>query len=63
MLIKVGFFIMRVEDNRKYRVHLPKPKVASTVFSNSRSVFLRQRLDCGKYVIIPSTFEQVIFLN
>lgn len=56
--LTIGFFIMRVEDNRKYRVHLPKPKVASTVFSNSRSVFLRQRLDCGKYVIIPSTFEQ-----
>ena len=56
--LTIGFFIMRVEDNRKYRVHSPKARIASTVFINSRSVFLRQKLECGKYVIIPSTYDR-----
>lgn len=53
----IGLFIMRVEDNRKYRLHDLKPKVASSTYSNSRSIFLRQKLPNGRYVCIPSTYE------
>jgi len=56
----IGFMIMKVEQNRKYRLHKPKPKTASCTFINSRSVFLRQRLNNGRYIIIPSTFDPQI---
>jgi len=51
---------MRVEDNRKYRLHLPKPKTASSSFINRRSVFLREKLPNGRYICIPSTFDKNI---
>ncbi|ESP04935.1 hypothetical protein LOTGIDRAFT_205978 [Lottia gigantea] len=48
-----------VELNRKYRIHNLglHEKVTSTVFRDSRSMFLRQTVEKGRYVIIPSTFE------
>lgn len=55
--LTIGFFVMRVEDNRKYRLHDLKPKVCSSSYINSRSVFLRQKLPNGRYVVIPSTYE------
>jgi calpain-5 len=55
--LTMGFFIMRVEENRRYRLHRVKPKVLSSTYTNTRSVFLRDRLKNGRYVIIPSTFE------
>ena len=55
--LTIGFYVMRVEDNRKYRLHAIKPKTVSSVYTNTRSVFLRYNLDAGKYVVIPSTFE------
>jgi calpain-5 len=55
--LTIGFFVMRVEDNRKYRIHQPKPKAASSTYINARSVFLRQKLSNGRYIIIPSTFD------
>ena len=58
--LTIGFMIMKVEDNRKYRLHQPKPSIASSSFINSRSVFLRQKLQNGRYVVIPSTFEPQI---
>ena len=58
--LTIGFFIMRVEDNRKYRLHQAKPKSASSSFINSRSVFVREKLPNGKYVCIPSTFDPQI---
>lgn len=51
---------MRVEDNRKYRLHMPKPKTASSSFINRRSVFLREKLPNGRYICIPSTFDKGI---
>lgn len=53
----MGFMIMRVEDNRKYRLHQAKPSVASSSFINARSVFLRKKLTNGRYIVIPSTFD------
>lgn len=55
--LTIGFFVMRVEDNRKFRLHKVKPKTAASIFINSRSVCLRHRFDEGRYVIVPSTFE------
>jgi len=55
--LTIGLFIMRVEDNRKYRLHSVKPKVVSSTFVNSRSVFLRHKFSNGRYVCIPSTYE------
>ena len=55
--LTIGLFIMRVEDNRKYRLHGVKPKVVSSTFVNSRSVFLRHKFANGRYVCIPSTYE------
>ncbi len=55
--LTIGLFIMRVEDNRKYRLHDLKQKVASSTYVNSRSVFLRQRMASGRYIVVPSTYE------
>jgi calpain-5 len=55
--LTIGFFIMKVEDNRVYRLHDIQQKVASSTFVNSRSIFLRQKMTNGRYIIIPSTFE------
>jgi calpain-5 len=56
----IGFMIMKVEDNRKYRLHQSKPKTVSSTFIDARSVFLRHRLNNGRYIIIPSTFDPQI---
>ena len=58
--LAIGFFVMRVEDNRKYRIHQVKAKTAASTFSNARSVFLRENLPNGKYICIPSTFSPQI---
>ena len=49
---------MRVEDNRKYRLHQPKAKSASSTYINRRSVFLRCELPNGRYICIPSTYDK-----
>ncbi|KAG7333067.1 hypothetical protein KOW79_003202 [Hemibagrus wyckioides] len=53
----MGFDIQRVELNRIYRMHKPQQKMCSSVYINSRSVFLRKDLKEGRYVIIPTTFD------
>jgi calpain-5 len=53
----VGFTIQKVEDNRRYRVHTVQDPVGSSVFRNSRGVYMRQSLVRGRYLIIPCTFE------
>jgi calpain-5 len=55
--LTMGFFIMRVEDNRKYRLHKPKAKTTASSYINRRSVFVREKLPTGRYILIPSTFE------
>lgn len=47
----------QVELNRTYRMHTLQQKVASSIYINSRSVFLRTDLKEGRYVIIPTTFD------
>ncbi|KAM5180848.1 calpain-5 [Mantella aurantiaca] len=55
--LAIGFDLLRVELNRRYRMHSIQPKVASSIFINSRSVFLRTDLKEGRYVIVPTTFQ------
>ncbi|KAM4663042.1 calpain-6 [Discoglossus pictus] len=54
----IGFEILKVELNRQYRIHKlqGQEKVASSAYTNLRSVFLRKTLKRGRYVIIPTTF-------
>ncbi|XP_028626478.1 calpain-5 isoform X1 [Grammomys surdaster] len=55
--LAIGFDIYKVEENRQYRMHSLQHKAASSIYINSRSVFLRTELPEGRYVIIPTTFE------
>ncbi|XP_035828504.1 calpain-5 [Aplysia californica] len=58
--VTMGFTILRVELNREQRLHdmFLQEKVASTVYRNSRSVFLRHGpMRKGRYVVVPSTFD------
>ncbi|NXP33418.1 CAN5 protein, partial [Leiothrix lutea] len=56
--ITIGFEILKVEDNRRYRLHklTVQERVATSLYSNSRSVFLRKTLQRGRYVLVPTTF-------
>ena len=47
----------QVEENREYRMHGLQHRAASSIYINSRSVFLRTDQPEGRYVIIPTTFE------
>lgn len=55
----IGFEILKVEQNRKYRIHnmQGQERAASSPYMNLRSVFLRRVLKKGRYVIIPTTFQ------
>ncbi|NP_001080808.1 calpain 5 L homeolog [Xenopus laevis] len=55
--LAIGLEIHQVELNRKFRMHTLQPKVASSIYINSRSVFLRIDLKEGRYVVIPTTFD------
>ncbi|XP_060032711.1 calpain-5 isoform X4 [Erinaceus europaeus] len=55
--LAIGFDIYKVEENRQYRMHRLQPRAASSIYINSRSVFLRTDQPQGRYVIIPTTFE------
>ncbi|XP_055479374.1 calpain-5 isoform X2 [Psammomys obesus] len=55
--LAIGFDIYKVEENRQYRMHSLQQKAASSIYINSRSVFLRTEQPEGRYVIIPTTFE------
>ncbi|NWW74941.1 CAN5 protein, partial [Climacteris rufus] len=56
--ITIGFEILKVEDNRRFRLHqlTVQDRVATSPYSNTRSVFLRRSLQRGRYVLIPTTY-------
>ncbi|KAI9338690.1 hypothetical protein DFJ73DRAFT_847482 [Zopfochytrium polystomum] len=55
--LTVGFVVLRVEENRKYRVHTSTYEVVFMMtYVNAREVFGRCRLGPGRYVIVPTTF-------
>ncbi|KAK2167765.1 hypothetical protein LSH36_24g05011 [Paralvinella palmiformis] len=55
----VGFTVIKVEENRRYRLHkVPTHQVEkSSSFINSRGVFLRHTLQRGRYVVIVCMFK------
>ncbi|CAM5140641.1 unnamed protein product [Eretmochelys imbricata] len=53
----IGFEIFKVELNRDYRMHKlqVQERVATSIYINTRTVFLRKLLARGRYVLIPTT--------
>ena len=64
---KLKFFpliiIPQVEDNRKFRVHLPGIPMVISEYQATRSLFQKATLPKGRYVIIPSTFQPGVIGN
>ncbi|KAF7666318.1 hypothetical protein LDENG_00110040 [Lucifuga dentata] len=58
----IGFSVLKVELNRKYRMHdiLTQKPVQTSTFINACTVFMRCMLPLGRYIIIPSTFRPQI---
>ncbi|KAI8621726.1 hypothetical protein BC830DRAFT_1092591 [Chytriomyces sp. MP71] len=58
VLNSIGFTILRVEENRKYRVHKFNYEVTAIVpYVDSREIFSRILLDPGRYVLFPTTLD------
>ncbi|XP_030648208.1 calpain-5-like [Chanos chanos] len=57
--LSIGFALLQVELNRKYRMHdiITQQNVATSTYINARTVFMRKTLPKGRYIIIPSTFK------
>ncbi|KAM6413596.1 calpain-6 [Rhynochetos jubatus] len=57
--IPIGFEILKVEDNRSYRLHklTVQERVATSSYINTRTVFLKRILKQGRYVLIPTTYN------
>uniref|UniRef100_A0AAF5PJC4 Calpain catalytic domain-containing protein n=3 Tax=Wuchereria bancrofti TaxID=6293 RepID=A0AAF5PJC4_WUCBA len=56
-LVTIGMHLMRVENNRIYRIHQAiNPEVTSD-YNYGRSVYLHcQNLQQGRYILLPTTF-------
>ncbi len=52
-----GFTLMKVEENRIYRLNLEQEKVFTSSFINTRSICMRKKLVAGRYCIVPSTYQ------
>jgi len=55
--LTIGYFVMKVEENRKYRVHTMFEKAGDSIFINAREVVNKLELKKGRYLVIPSTYE------
>uniref|UniRef100_A0A8C6WLH6 Calpain 6 n=1 Tax=Neogobius melanostomus TaxID=47308 RepID=A0A8C6WLH6_9GOBI len=55
----VGFSIIKVETNRKYRLHdiVTQQFVATSTYINARTVFMRVNLQQGRYIVMPTSFK------
>ncbi|VDI02869.1 Hypothetical predicted protein [Mytilus galloprovincialis] len=51
----IGYRIMKVEDNRLYRMHIPGEHILSSDMVRGRSIFGTSKLFKGRYVIVPCT--------
>jgi len=55
--LTIGYFIMKVEENRTYRLHSMMEKAGDSIFINMREVVNRYQLKQGRYIVIPSTYD------
>ncbi|KAK0403836.1 hypothetical protein QR680_017149 [Steinernema hermaphroditum] len=55
--VTIGMHVMKVENNRRHRIHQAVTPVATSDYAGSRSVYLHlTNLEPGRYVLIPTTF-------
>ncbi|KAL9965206.1 hypothetical protein ACROYT_G028976 [Oculina patagonica] len=55
--LSIGYFIIKVEENRAYRLHSMMEKAGDSIFINMREVVNRYQLKEGRYVVVPSTYD------
>ncbi|EJD74438.1 calpain-5 [Loa loa] len=61
-LVTIGMHLMKVEDNRIYRIHQPINPVITSDYNNGRSAYLHcQNLRQGRYILLPTTFAPLEF--
>ena len=48
---------MKVEENRRYRLHYIPQHVSAITHTNRVSILGRVALKPGRYAVVPSTFE------
>ncbi|XP_043997034.1 calpain-5-like [Gambusia affinis] len=60
--LSMGFNILKVEVNRKYRLHdlVTLQLLHTSTYIDARTVFMRCELPQGRYVVIPTTFKPFI---
>ncbi|XP_054899850.1 calpain-5-like [Poeciliopsis prolifica] len=60
--LSIGFRVMKVEINRKYRLHNMETLkcVHKSSYPHARMVFMRCELPQGRYVVIPTTFDAFV---
>ncbi|KAJ3265337.1 Calpain-6 [Chytriomyces hyalinus] len=57
-LNSIGFTILKVEENRKFRVHQLSYEVTAIIpYTQSREIFSRLRMEPGRYVLFPTTLN------
>ncbi|CAC5381126.1 CAPN5 [Mytilus coruscus] len=54
----IGYSVMKVAENRMYRLHIPGKLIEKPDMIKTRSVFGKTVLSRGRYVIIPCTKDQ-----
>lgn len=64
--VTIGMHVMKVENNRQFRVHQAMQPVDTSDYASGRSVYLHlQSLPRGRYLLVPTTFapkEQALFM-
>uniref|UniRef100_A0A3B5LN21 Calpain catalytic domain-containing protein n=1 Tax=Xiphophorus couchianus TaxID=32473 RepID=A0A3B5LN21_9TELE len=60
--LDIGFRVVKVEVNRKYRLHNMETlkSMHKSTFLPARMMFMRCELPKGRYVVIPTTFDAFI---
>ncbi|KAG9286403.1 hypothetical protein G9A89_014569 [Geosiphon pyriformis] len=57
--LTIGFVCLKIEENRKYRIHKPNYNLAGKVtYINAREVTGKINLEPGRFIIIPSTYNR-----
>ncbi|CAI5448780.1 unnamed protein product [Caenorhabditis angaria] len=55
--VTIGMHVMRIESNRKHRVHQAMTPIATSEYASGRSVYMHlDGLPKGRYMLTPTTF-------